>query len=111
MLFFSDDPYYCGLRARIPNFAKSKVQKEKESSRMAQQQQQQQPPASTVQAVERAALRPTQVHGHPMAAWHHGGGGQHGGGNGAPTRGYLDNGTREKRKARECAGHCGRGMS
>jgi len=107
-----DDPYYCGLRARIPNFAKSKVQKEKESSRMAQQQQQQQPPASTVQAVERAALRPTQVHGHPMAAWHHGGGGgQHGGGNGAPTRGYLDNGTREKRKARECAGHCGRGMS
>jgi len=26
-----DDPYYCGLRARIPNFAKSKAQKEKES--------------------------------------------------------------------------------
>jgi len=26
-----DDPYYCGLRARIPNFAKSKQQKEKES--------------------------------------------------------------------------------
>jgi len=84
-----DDPYYCGLRARIPNFAKSKVQKEKESSRMAQQQQQQQqPPASTVQAVERAALRPTQVHGHPMAAWHHGGGQHGGGGNGAPTRDY-----------------------
>ena len=56
-----------------------------------QQQQQQQPPAS---AVERAALSPTQVHGHPMAAWHHGGHGV-----GAPTRGYLDNGTGEKRKA------------
>merc|ERR550532_2747167 len=27
----NDDPYYCGLRARIPNFAKSKAQKEKES--------------------------------------------------------------------------------
>jgi len=26
-----DDPYYCGLRARIPNFAKSKQQREKES--------------------------------------------------------------------------------
>merc|ERR1719189_3197287 len=25
-----DDPYYCGLRARIPNFAKSRAQKEKE---------------------------------------------------------------------------------
>jgi len=25
-----DDPYYCGLRARIPNFAKSKAQKERE---------------------------------------------------------------------------------
>ena len=91
LLICVDDPYYCGLRARIPNFAKSKVQKEKESSRMAQQQQQQQqPPAS---AVERAALSPTQVHGHPMAAWHHGG---HGGG--APTRGYLDNGTGEKKE-------------
>ena len=30
-LLCSDDPYYCGLRARIPNFAKSKAQKEKES--------------------------------------------------------------------------------
>ena len=57
--------------------------------------QQQQSPASAAAAAERAALSPTQVHGHPMAAWHHGG---HGGG--APTRGYLDNGTREKRKAR-----------
>ena len=27
-----DDPYYCGLRARIPNFAKSKAQKEKEAA-------------------------------------------------------------------------------
>ena len=29
--YCSEDPYYCGLRARIPNFAKSKAQKEKES--------------------------------------------------------------------------------
>ncbi|XP_023342300.1 uncharacterized protein LOC111712024 [Eurytemora carolleeae] len=28
-----DDPYYCGLRARIPNFAKSKSQKERESKK------------------------------------------------------------------------------
>lgn len=28
-----DDPYYCGLRARIPNFAKSKAQKERERER------------------------------------------------------------------------------
>ena len=28
----SDDPYYCGLRARIPNFAKSKAQREKEAN-------------------------------------------------------------------------------
>ena len=61
--------------------------------------QQQQSPASAA-AAERAALSPTQVHGHPMAAWHHGGHGGGGGGGGAPTRGYLDNGTREKRKAR-----------
>ena len=27
-----DDPYYCGLRARIPNFAKTKAQKEKEAA-------------------------------------------------------------------------------
>lgn len=65
-----DDPYYCGLRARIPNFAKSKVQKEKESSRMQQQH----------------AQQATNVH-HPMAAWHHGAA------TGAPPpRGYhLDN--------------------
>ena len=31
MTIISDDPYYCGLRARIPNFAKSKAQKEKEA--------------------------------------------------------------------------------
>jgi len=29
---FADDPYYCGLRARIPNFAKSKAQREKEAN-------------------------------------------------------------------------------
>ena len=30
--FCPDDPYYCGLRARIPNFAKSKAQREKEAN-------------------------------------------------------------------------------
>ena len=29
-ILLTDDPYYCGLRARIPNFAKSKAQKERE---------------------------------------------------------------------------------
>jgi hypothetical protein len=33
--YHSDDPYYCGLRARIPNFAKTKIQKDKEAMRMA----------------------------------------------------------------------------
>ena len=65
------------------------------------QQQQQSPASAAATAAERAALSPTQVHGHPMAAWHHGGHG--GGGGGAPNRGYLDNGTREKRKARAAA--------
>merc|ERR1719516_764842 len=37
-----DDPYYCGLRARIPNFAKSKAQKEKDAAKYAYTQQQQQ---------------------------------------------------------------------
>jgi len=73
-----DDPYYCGLRARIPNFAKSKVQKEKESngSRM-QPPQPQQPPGNNGSA---SALSPTHGVHHPMA-WHQG------------ARGYLDNGT------------------
>ena len=41
---FSDDPYYSGLRARIPNFVKSrkKKQQEKEAKERQQQQQQQQ---------------------------------------------------------------------
>jgi len=56
-----DDPYYCGLRARIPNFAKSKAQKEKESSRYGV-----------------AAGNPRNMEGHPMM-WH------------GPQRGYLDN--------------------
>ena len=35
LIFFVDDPYYCGLRARIPNFAKTKIQKDKEAMRLA----------------------------------------------------------------------------
>ena len=57
--FFPDDPYYCGLRARIPNFAKSKAQRDRETSRMPSQPPQQQP-----------QMNPA-VH-HPMAAWHPG---------------------------------------
>lgn len=59
-----DDPYYCGLRARIPNFAKTKAQKEKESSRYSG--------GGGGTAREMAAA------GHPMM-WH------------GPQRGYLDN--------------------
>ena len=72
-LLLLDDPYYCGLRARIPNFAKSKAQKEKEASKYAytQQQQQQQ------QAIAPPSALPGQVPPHHPMMWH---------------RGYLDNG-------------------
>lgn len=53
-----DDPYYCGLRARIPNFAKSKAQRDRETTRMPNQPTQQQP-----------QMNPG-VH-HPMAGWGH----------------------------------------
>merc|ERR550534_3122440 len=68
-----DDPYYCGLRARIPNFAKTKAQKEKEAARYAAAAaaQQAQPPAVPPSAATGGPLPP----GHPMM-WH---------------RGYLDN--------------------
>merc|ERR1711953_1482830 len=65
-----DDPYYCGLRARIPNFAKSKAQRDRESTRMASQQHPQQPQQNSQQP-QQPPLNPG-VH-HPMAAWHHGG--------------------------------------
>jgi len=58
-----DDPYYCGLRARIPNFAKTKAQKEKEAALRYSQQQQQQ--------VAGGGQMP--LGAHPMmAAWHRG---------------------------------------
>merc|ERR1712038_813957 len=60
-----DDPYYCGLRARIPNFAKSKVQKEKETSRMASA-------AASQQAPQQQSQQPGMGVHHPMAAWHGG---------------------------------------
>ena len=66
-LCFPDDPYYCGLRARIPNFAKSKAQRDRESSRMASQQP---PPQQQNSQPQQPPLNPG-VH-HPMAAWHHG---------------------------------------
>jgi len=72
-----DDPYYCGLRARIPNFAKSKAQKEKESSSRPVTQNPLGPAAAAA-----AAVMPPPHAQHPMAAWHHG----------APQRGYPDNG-------------------
>lgn len=70
-----DDPYYCGLRARIPNFAKSKVQKEKES-RPATTPIQPQSNGGGREAAQASALSPT--HGLHMP-WHQG------------PRGYLDN--------------------
>ena len=73
----SDDPYYCGLRARIPNFAKSKAQKEKESSSRPVTQN---PLVNPAAAAAAAAVMPP-PHQHPMAAWHHG-----------AARGYPDNG-------------------
>jgi len=66
-----DDPYYCGLRARIPNFAKSKAQKEKDAAKYAYTQQQQQ------QAIAPPSALPGQVPPHHPMMWH---------------RGYLDNG-------------------
>ena len=67
-----DDPYYCGLRARIPNFAKSKAQKEKDAAKYAYTQQQQQQ-----QAIAPPSALPGQVPPHHPMMWH---------------RGYLDNG-------------------
>eukprot|EP00093_Oithona_nana_P002349 02349.XXX_57302_29231_1 [CDS] Oithona nana genome sequencing. len=66
------DPYYCGLRARIPNFAKSKAQRDRESTRMASQHPQQ--PQQNSQQPQQPPINPG-VH-HPMAAWHHGGRGK-----------------------------------
>jgi len=72
VFFFPDDPYYCGLRARIPNFAKSKAQRDRESTRMASQHPQQ--PQQNSQQPQQPPINPG-VH-HPMAAWHHGGRGK-----------------------------------
>ena len=72
LLLHTDDPYYCGLRARIPNFAKSKAQKEKEASKYAYTQQHQQQ-----QAISPPSALPGQVPPHHPMMWH---------------RGYLDNG-------------------
>ena len=67
--WLADDPYYCGLRARIPNFAKSKAQKEKEATKYAVTQQQ--------QTISPPSALPGQVPPHHPMMWH---------------RGYLDNG-------------------
>lgn len=78
----TDDPYYCGLRARIPNFAKTKAQRDKEaSSRFAASQQQlqqvqQQPQPQQQQILPPHAPLPGQVPPHHPMMWH---------------RGYLDN--------------------
>merc|ERR1712110_1042394 len=69
-----DDPYYCGLRARIPNFAKSKAQKEKDAAKYAYTQQQQQ--QQQQQAISPPSALPTQVPPHHPMMWH---------------RGYIDN--------------------
>ena len=33
LIYFIDDPYYCGLRARIPNFVKSRKKKLEEKAK------------------------------------------------------------------------------
>ena len=78
-LFFSDDPYYCGLRARIPNFAKSKAQKEKEAK------------------YGRIGERRIDKEGHPMV-WHGPQRGYHP--DGEPLPPHLV--TRRVSKCREC---------
>ena len=78
---FTDDPYYCGLRARIPNFAKSKSQKEKEANAI----------YARLPAHQQSALLAAAAHANAAAAAgappghhpHHWQG---------PGRGYLDNG-------------------
>ena len=66
---YTDDPYYCGLRARIPNFAKTKAQKDKEAMRLAASQE-----LPVGYAGAGAAGMP-----HPDV-WH------------KPSRGYMDSG-------------------
>lgn len=76
--FLSDDPYYAGLRARIPNFAKSKAQKEKEANSIYARL----PAHAHAQAAAHAAAAAAQqpIYGTTGMAWH------------GPARGYLDNG-------------------
>ena len=75
--YCSDDPYYCGLRARIPNFAKSKAQKEKESK-----------------YAGIGAMRDIGGVGGHHLVW------------GGPQRGYLDNGESNSLTLRLTLLHC-----
>lgn len=63
--YFLDDPYYCGLRARVPNFvAKSKANKESlPSKRYSINQQHQQ-----ILMHQQMNMNHHQIHQHPM--WH-----------------------------------------
>ena len=70
-ILFSDDPYYCGLRARIPNFAKSRAQKEKEREKAERGE-------SKYAGV--GAMRDLGGPGGHHLVW------------GGPQRGYMDNG-------------------
>ena len=70
-ILFSDDPYYCGLRARIPNFAKSRAQKEKEREKLERGE-------SKYAGV--GAMRDIGGPGGHHVVW------------GGPQRGYMDNG-------------------
>ena len=86
-----DDPYYCGLRARIPNFAKSKSQKEKEANAL----------YARLPAHERAAVVAAASAAMAASAASSGPNPMAGGGPGNPMQwqgagqgrgGYLDNG-------------------
>eukprot|EP00095_Tigriopus_kingsejongensis_P004392 maker-scaffold93_size381549-snap-gene-0.14 protein:Tk04392 transcript:maker-scaffold93_size381549-snap-gene-0.14-mRNA-1 annotation:"AGAP007416-PA" len=61
----SEDPYYCGLRARIPNFAKTKAQRDKE--------------ANTIYSRLPAHVQPQAHPAYGHLGWP------------GPARGYLDN--------------------
>ena len=80
-VLFSDDPYYCGLRARIPNFAKSRAQKEKEREK-------QERGESKYAGV--GAMRDIGGPGGHHLVW------------GGPQRGYMDNGE----STEVTRGHC-----
>lgn len=63
-----DDPYYCGLRARVPNFVSKSKSKEPVPSKRYSITQQQAPPPLPAMMHHQHNMHPHHVHQHPM--WH-----------------------------------------